>query len=332
VAAQMEHPADMTPPRANDDRATSVLDGSTVGIASSTAAGAIRLSAPAKINWILDILERRDDGYHELETVASTITLADEVVVSSRAGDSSILLTCNDPSVPTDDDNLACRAAAMLARRSGIRCGASIDLTKRIPAGAGLGGGSSDAAAVLRGLNRLWGLDWSLPRLLPIAAAIGSDVPLLMTGGTAVARGRGEFVEPLTFRWPGFLVVAMPALHVPTREVYAGVRREDLRVVSEAASVFGDGTAASRWTARELLERCRNGLEAAAFRRFDKLAELHAALRRACDRPWQLCGSGSSMFTACDSVEEAESCARTVRARFGIRAETARLQESGAMN
>jgi len=322
----------MIPPQAGDESSTSVLDGAAAGVASSTATGAIVLSAPAKINWILDILERRDDGYHELETVASTITLADEVVVSNRTADSSIQLACNDPSVPTDGANLACRAAAMLARRSGTRFGVSIGLTKRIPPGAGLGGGSSDAAAVLLGLNRLWRLDWSVPRLLPIAAAIGSDVPLLMTGGTVVARGRGEFVERLAFGWPGFLVVAMPALHVPTRDVYAGVRREDFRIVSEAASVFGDGAAASRWTARELLERCRNGLEAAAFRRFHELAELHAALRRACDRPWRLCGSGSSMFTVCDSADEAGSCAGTVRTRFGIRVETARLEASGARN
>ncbi len=291
---------------------------------------AVTVSAPAKINWVLDLLERRPDGYHELETVGSTIGLCDELAVSlpepaERAG---ITLTCDDPSLPTDGTNLVHQAASLLARRAGVRHGVAIHLTKRIPMGAGLGGGSSDAAAALRGLNRLWGLNWSPARLTPIAAAVGSDVPLLLIGGAAVARGRGEFVEPLAFEWPGWVVVAMPGIHAATRDVYAAVRQDDLRAVSDAASAFADGDAARRWTAIELLDRCRNGLEPAAFRRFAELDALHQRLEGRFGRSWRLCGSGSSFFTAWDTAEEAASCAKVVRTEFAIRAEATQPEKS----
>lgn len=297
---------------------------------SSSAERTLVVRAPAKINWVLDLLDRRADGYHELETVASCITLADEVTLAATASSPSITLTCTDASLPTDEANLAFRAAVVLARRAGVRAGASIHLKKRVPVGAGLGGGSSDAAAVLRGLNALWGLDWPIARLLPLAAALGSDVPLLLAGGTGIARGRGEFVEPVRFSWPGVIVVAMPGLYVSTRDVYADVRPDDLRVVSHAGKAFADGQSASRWSACDLLSRCRNGLEAAAFRRFPDLREWSQRLCGRFDRAWRLCGSGSSFFTAWDDEAEAEVCVRIIRTEMGIRAEPARLADVDA--
>jgi 4-diphosphocytidyl-2-C-methyl-D-erythritol kinase len=315
----------VNPPHSGEERFAAVFARADRPLATPAGWATHVVAAPAKINWILDVLERREDGYHELETIASTVTLADELAISNTGDGSGVTLRCSDESLPTGDANLAHRAATLLARRSGIRSGAHIRLTKRIPAGAGLGGGSSDAAAVLRVLNRLWTLNWSLPRLVPLAAAIGSDVPLLLVGGTAVARGRGEFVEPIAFSWPGWLVIAMPAVHVPTRDIYASVCRGELRGVSDAMAAFPGGDDGMRWTARDLLQRCRNTLEAAAFRRFRELAELQQELERTSGRTWRLCGSGSSMFTAWDTADEADNCVRTVRARFGIRAETARL-------
>ncbi len=287
--------------------------------------------APAKINWVLDLLEKRSDGYHELETVASAVGLADELTIAGN-GAAGLALTCSDAALPTDERNLVHRAATLLARRAGIEPNASIHLTKRIPAEAGLGGGSSDAAAVLRALNARWALNWSLARLAPLAAAVGSDVPLMLFGGTAIARGRGEFVEPIDFRWPGWVAIAMPGIPVPTAAVYANVKAEDLRIASGAAPVFADSQAASRWTAADLLERCRNDLEKPAFRQFGALAELQGELQRACGRPWRLCGSGSAFFTAWDEGEEAADCVRKVRERLGIRAEAARVEGTEAAN
>jgi len=153
---------------------------------------ATSISAPAKINWVLDLLTRREDGYHELENGRINVTLADELSVRECGDGAGVRLTCSDASLPTDGSNLAYRAAAALARRAGVRPDVSIHLEKHIPAGAGLGGGSSDAAAVLRALNRLWGLGWSLARLMPVAAAIGSDVPLLLVGGRPWHGGAGS--------------------------------------------------------------------------------------------------------------------------------------------
>jgi len=290
------------------------------------------VSAPAKVNWILDLLDRRADGYHEVETVSSTIDFADELCITERASGTGLILTCTDGSVPADERNLVYRAVMLLARRAGMQPDFSIHLKKRIPVGAGLGGGSSDAAAVLRALNRLWSLGWSLARLTPLAAAIGSDVPLLLYGGTAVARGRGEFVEPIRFAWPGRVVVAMPGLHVPTATVYASVRPGDLRVVASEPGVFGDVEATARWSAIDLLRNCRNGLEPAAFRAFGRLAELQIELQRIADRPWRLCGSGSSFFTVWDTAEEAAWCATKVREALGIRVETTRVEGTDAAN
>jgi len=290
------------------------------------------VSAPAKVNWVLDLLDKRADGYHELETVGSTIDLADEVSTAERADGAGLTLTCTDGSLPTDERNLAHRAAMLLARRAGVPPDVSIHLNKRIPVGAGLGGGSSDAAAVLRALNRLWSLGWSAARLTPLAAAIGSDVPLLLHGGTAVARGRGEFVEPVRFAWPGRVTIAMPGLQVSTATVYASVRPGDLRIVASGVGAFGDAATTAKWTAIDLLRNCRNGLEPAAFRAFGRLAELQLELQRIVDRPWRLCGSGSSFFTVWDTVEEAARCARNVRETLGIRVETTRLEGTETAN
>jgi 4-diphosphocytidyl-2-C-methyl-D-erythritol kinase len=290
-----------------------------------------RVLAPAKVNWTLDLVDKRADGFHELETVVSTITLADEVTVATAAGSSGVRVTCNDPSTPTDGRNLAHRAATALGRRSGLRAAVEIDLSKRIPAGAGLGGGSTDAAATLRGLNGLWGLGWSTARLMPVAAAVGSDVPPLLVGGTVVARGRGEFVEPAALAWSGVIVVVMPKLHVSTAAVYGAVRaEEDLHPASGAAKEFLEAACTEGATAAALMERSYNALEGPALRRFAALGELRAQLHQRFARPWRLCGSGSAMFTAYDKEDDAAACAGALRNELQLRAEVVRLAPASA--
>lgn len=271
---------------------------------------AVHARAPAKINWVLDLLDRRSDGFHELETVASVLGLSDELHFEGCSGAEGVRLTCNDGSLPTDARNLVVRAAMLLSRRGARSPQASIHLEKHIPAGGGLGGGSSDAAVTLRVLNTLWKLNWTTQRLVPLAAELGSDVPILLHGGTVVSRGRGEFVQPLAFEWPGFVVIAMPGLHVPTKSVYGSVQPGDLRGKATAEDDFRDGSDPSRWTAAEFLGRCRNGLEAAAFRCFPALRDCQDVLCRTAGRQWRLCGSGSSFFTLFDTADEAQACAR----------------------
>lgn len=186
----------------------------------------LRLAAPAKINLHLEILGRRDDGFHALETVFQTLELHDVVGVARAAGD-GIALACSDPSLPMDAGNLAWRAAAAVqARRPGTGR-IVIALDKRLPAGAGLGGGSSDAAAVLRGLQRLLPTPLAHADLLAIAADLGSDVPFFLLGGTAHALGRGEELTPLPDLPPLPVTVLKPARDLPTPAVYRELREDE---------------------------------------------------------------------------------------------------------
>jgi 4-diphosphocytidyl-2-C-methyl-D-erythritol kinase len=184
--------------------------------------------------------------------------------------------------------------------------GASIELRKRIPAGAGLGGGSSDAAAALRALNDLWKLDWPLARLREVAAGIGSDVPLFLEPGSAVIRGRGERVERLRESWCGWAVVVVPPFGVSTAAVYgrwkaAPTPRPEMNAAPWAAGAKN---------ALELLGMLFNDLETAAFECEPRLAALHARLDRLEGRPVRMTGSGSCLFTLFDSQAEARAWGR----------------------
>lgn len=174
--------------------------------------------APAKVNWALEVLRRRDDGDHEVVTVLQTLDLADRVVVSP---DEELRLSVRGrveglPAAP--EENLALRAAtALLDAAGGEARGALIELEKIVPAGAGLGGGSSDAAAVLRALNALWGLGLSVQELASIGAKLGADIPFFLHGGTARAGGRGEEVTPLPEAPPCRLLLVVPHVLVPQK-------------------------------------------------------------------------------------------------------------------
>jgi len=224
--------------------------------------------------------------------------------------------------LPTDERNLAHRAATLFCQRAGLAADVSIGLEKRIPAGGGLGGGSSDAAAVLRSLNHLFNIRWPLERLVPLAAQLGSDIPALLLGGTVVARGRGEFVSPLAFDWDGWLVIVMPGIHAATKTVYEDVQPADCR---PAASAEDDFKQAAR-TADGLLAVSRNGLEGPAFRSFPQLADVQERLGRASGRSWRICGSGSSFYTTWDAENQARACARDIQNKLSLRAEAARLE------
>ena len=169
----------------------------------------LRLIAPAKVNLALEVTGLRDDGYHDIDTVITTIDLADDVTVRPWQG---LEVRIDGPYAGGIDvrDDLAGRAARALAAAAGREPDALIELTKRVPHPAGLGGGSSDAAAVLRGLNALWGLDWDTERLTEVAAELGSDVPFFLHGGAAHCTGRGELVEPLRDLRPLRLLVLVP--------------------------------------------------------------------------------------------------------------------------
>src|SRR5262244_2012072 len=176
----------------------------------------LALSAACKINLALEVLGRRDDGYHEIATVMQAVDLSDKLVLE----DADVLeLRTTASDVPTDGTNLALKAALTLREMAGVSRGVRILLDKRIPVAAGLGGGSADAAAVLVGLNRLWRLRWPVVRLDEVAISLGMDVPFFLRGGTALATGRGERIERLRSGSLG-LVLVNPRFEVSTAQMY----------------------------------------------------------------------------------------------------------------
>lgn len=184
---------------------------------------ALTVQARGKLNLFLEALGRRPDGYHEIESLMATVDLSDELTLTLDPS-GAITLECDDPSLPTDERNLVIRAATLLRRESGTSSGALIQLGKKIPAQAGLGGGSSDASSTLSALNELWGLNWSGERLDSLAASIGSDVPFFRQGPAAICRGRGELVSPVGLKRPLWLVLVCPMLGLSTAEVYSHLK------------------------------------------------------------------------------------------------------------
>jgi 4-diphosphocytidyl-2-C-methyl-D-erythritol kinase len=178
------------------------------------------LRTSAKVNLALEVLGKRGDGYHEIATVLQAVDLFDRLTVDP---DETLSLNTDDPELPTDDGNLVMRAARLLQKAAGVDRGARLRLYKRIPVAAGLGGGSSDAAAALTGLNRLWGLRWPRPRLQELAVELGMDVPFFLGTGRAVARGRGEQLATLPGGGGYALVLVNPRAPLSTKEVYGRV-------------------------------------------------------------------------------------------------------------
>jgi len=239
---------------------------------------ALTVAAPAKLNLFLHVTGRRADGYHTLESLFVLIDLADTVELADRA-DGTIARAADVPGVRERDD-LSLRAAQALRDATGASRGVSIRLRKRIPQGAGLGGGSSDAASVLLGLNRLWSL--SLPRteLMRIGEGLGADVPFFVGGCAALARGIGEALTPMSVPtlW---VALAMPPVHVPTAAIFASPRLTP-SASSAKIDVFSEGYG-------------RNDLEGVAAAEFPPVREAILALRRASPLA-RMTGSGACAF------------------------------------
>lgn len=278
----------------------------------------MRTICPAKINLTLRILGKRPDGYHEIDSIVARVGLHDELSASPRR-DSELRLTCDAPGVPVDESNLVLRAARKLMERAG-RAPGGVDfaLRKRIPAGAGLGGGSSNAAGALRLLNELWGLGWSRERLAEVGAEVGSDVPLFLHGPVCRIRGRGELVENLPWRAAGWVGLILPELHCGTREVYAAVRREAIPAGREWP--WDAGARGGEVSAGGLAAFLHNDLREAAFAATPGLADVHERLERLGGGPVALTGSGSGLFQLFDEREAASGFAEAARA-LKLRAE-----------
>lgn len=277
-------------------------------------------AAPAKLNLTLRVSGARTDGYHGIESLTARIGLCDTVSVSP-APFGELSLRCDDPALPVDGANLALRAARELARGGPMR-GAQLELRKRIPAGAGLGGGSSDAATTLSLLNEFWGRGLGRDELSAIGAAIGSDVPLFFAAPLCVLRGRGVDVQSLSVRLAGWAVLVFPGIHCATAAVYAAWDRIAEHAARPTLACVLHALQRSPAGAMDLLF---NDLEAAAHVVSPELARFAARLRARSIAPFRMTGSGSTYFTLADDEPRAQRIAGDVSAALGVRTAVAAL-------
>ena len=264
----------------------------------------ITIAAHAKLNLYLDIVGTREDGYHLLETVLQSVDLCDIVeVATAREG---ISVSCSNPEIPTGEKNICHKAAKRFAERVGVNFGAEIHIEKRIPDGAGLGGGSADAAAVLYALNELNGLPMRSDELVQLAAEIGADVPFCLAGGLAVCRGIGELIEPLKPLPERFYLIVKPNFCCPTQEAY---KLYDKSPVSAKNGLEAFCNAGSRYPEQlyNVFEEIYGNVE---------IPSIKTKLRETGALGSLLTGSGSAVFGVYETALQAASAARAFPEMF----------------
>lgn len=258
--------------------------------------------AYAKINLTLDILGRRSDGYHELATVMQTVDLYDTICLAESM-DEQVHLRCDRPEL-SNAENLVVRAAQLVRQRLDIKQGIVLELRKCIPMTAGLGGGSSDAAAVLLTLQKWWQLPLTSADLLDMAASLGSDVPFFLTGGLALCEGRGERIIPLTPRWPAALrwfVLVKPAIPISTAAVFGNLPASDYSAGTHSRTVV-----TMLEEGRELsADKLHNDLERGVLERYSEVARARNDLFSAGAELVRLSGSGPTLFAPFTTLAEA---------------------------
>ncbi len=258
------------------------------------------LPAFAKINWTLRVLGRRTDNLHELRTVFQTVTLHDRLKFAPRSDD-RFDLTCDAPDIPTGEDNLVTRAAVALRDRYPVKRGASVHLEKRIPAGGGLGGGSSDAAIALLGLARLWQIQTDQDELTEIGARLGADVPFFFTGGTALGTGLGTRITPLPDASAEHLLIVTPNVKVSTAAAYTSLNAPALTKGDD--DIMLSISRADAQIPANLQDALHNDFEPVIFRAEPEIERVKTALLLEGARGALLAGSGSSVFGIFDNKE-----------------------------
>jgi 4-diphosphocytidyl-2-C-methyl-D-erythritol kinase len=260
----------------------------------------MEVTAPAKINLSLKILGGRSDGFHEIETFIAPISLADEIRIKKQPR--WIDLECNDPSIPQGDENLVVRAAKAFFQETGQKCGVAIELKKKIPHGAGLGGGSSDAAATLLAVNELFETKMSREALAKLGSTIGSDVPFFVFASAAICRGRGELVSPTKLPEPLSILLLKPDFGVAAAWAYSRWKdSREIPSISYAAQEFRE-------------QRFFNDLERPVFEKFVFLAEIKKWLLKQSEVGVALMsGSGSTMFAVMKDPQKGDVLSQRAR-------------------
>ena len=286
----------------------------------------LTLLARAKINLTLDVLGKREDGYHEVSMIMQSLELAD--CVHLRDAD-TISLETDSRQLPADETNLAYRAAVLLQRQYRVQRGVHICLEKKIPLAAGLAGGSADAAAVLRGLSWLWELNLTPRELCGLGAVLGSDVPFCLYGGTALATGRGELVAELPNLPPRAVVLAKPPIGVATAHVYSQYRSETVRIHPDTEAVLA-AVRRSDWQGIE--SSLVNVLESVTITENPQLAAMKELMLAAGATGSLMSGSGPTVFCLTENETIAIDIAQRVKQNFQaevIVTKTAQRQSGG---
>jgi len=273
----------------------------------------IRLKSPAKINLYLKVLRKRKDGYHQIKTVFERIDLFDEVLLKTRK-DQRIKIYCRHPGVPIDNSNLVYKAAELLKADFGSKStGLDIRLKKRIPVAAGLGGGSSNAASVLVGLNKLWKLGLNKEKLRHYAGKIGSDVPFFVTSSSfAIGTGRGEKIKSLSKLGVLWHILVVPYNNLSTKEIYSSL---NLRLTKNEDNVNMLVRALKNFDLSRLKDCIINDLEDVASKKLPKLLHIKEKLKKLGVGVFCLSGSGPAIFGILKSKKEAEQKARQLKSR-----------------
>lgn len=274
----------------------------------------------AKINCSLRILGKRPDGYHEIRTVLQTVSLHDTLRFAT-APDPEILLSCDDPLIPTDQNNLIVRAAIALRDRYRVRAGARIHLEKRIPVQGGLGGGSSNGAVTLLGLAYLWKVRTKVSELAELAAGLGSDVPFFLGGGRALGTGTGTSISSLPDLEAQNLLIVAPTATVATAEAYKALSSAALttRNSDSILAISRGSTNSSDWDQWPVSADSENDFEQVIFDIEPEIGRVKNALLQAGARSALLAGSGSSVFGIFDNREAQQRALEQIRAESGWR-------------
>ncbi|MBO8138103.1 MAG: 4-(cytidine 5'-diphospho)-2-C-methyl-D-erythritol kinase [Desulfotomaculum sp.] len=279
----------------------------------------LKLAAHAKINLTLKVLGKRNDGYHELETIMQSLELHDDIYIEQRGEGIQLKV---DGDAPPGQDNLVYRAAAVIKEYTNSRKGCCIYLVKRIPMAAGLAGGSADAAAVLVGLNKLWELGLNKGELLKLAEKLGADVPFCLIGGTALARGKGEILTSLPKAPRMGVVLVKPSFGVSTAEVFRSFSGAALDKSPDTGAMI---SAIKEGDVKGIAENLGNDLESVTMAMYPQLQEIKKQLKDAGALGVLMSGSGPTVFGLAKTVKEAQEIAAQFKIPDGQIISTATL-------
>ena len=273
----------------------------------------MELKATAKINLGLDVLRKREDGYHDLRMVMQMTGMFDRISMFPRAGRPGISFRTNLPYIPANENNLAYRAAKLLMDEFEVNDGLSINLQKFIPVAAGLAGGSTDAAAVLVGTNKLFHLGLSLEELMVRGKKLGADVPYCLLGGTALAEGIGEVLTPLPNLPSCSILLAKPPVSVSTKEVYGALHADEIEIHPD---IDGMVEALKAGDLRGVCDRCANVLEDVTAPSRPVIGEMEQDMKKMGALCSIMSGSGPTVFGIFDDESSARKCRNNMRDKY----------------